>query len=91
MIDIHDIIEAVSTLLKDKTLILHRNMKEHPKFKVYKVFEYNLYSLNEDKSKNLLLAHSFTVNTPSEDIMNTWKKCDKDYLPILFKWVVNNI
>lgn len=92
MIDIQDIIDSISILLGNKniTLVLHRSMKEHPRFKVYKIFEYNLYSLGSDKSKSLLLSHSSTVYTPSDSIANTWKRCDKEYLPILFKWLIDN-
>lgn len=42
---IYNLIEAASSLVdKDKgMLIIHRNMKVHPKFKVYKTFSYSIY------------------------------------------------
>lgn len=89
MIELNDIIEAADSLLKDKslTLVLHRNMKTHPKFKVYKIFEYKLYAVNtSDKTKTILIDKSFTANTPADDIICTWNKYDKEFLPVLIKW-----
>lgn len=86
--DLYDIITAVEPII-NKTLVLHRNMKQHPKFKVYKVFEYNLYSIGSDNSKELLLSQSYTINSASEDIEINWDKCDKSYLVILLKWIYN--
>lgn len=88
MIDIYDLIEALGASL-NKNFILHRSMKKHPKFKIYKIFEYSLYQLNKDKTKELLYIHSFNINAPSEEIDNTWKDCDKKYISILFNWVYN--
>lgn len=89
MIVLSDIIEAANELLKDKslTLILHKNMKEHSKFKVYKIFEYKLYIADvTNKTKTILIDESFTINTPADNITYTWYRCDKDFLPILIKW-----
>lgn len=89
MIELYDIIEAANSLLKEKslTLVLHRNMKVHSKFKVYKIFEYKLYAVNtNNKTKTILIDKSFTVNTPADDITCTWDKCDKEFLPVLIKW-----
>lgn len=89
MIELNDIIEAAEKLLDNKncTLVLHRNMKVHPKFKVYKIFEYKLYSYNSiSKDKTVLLDESYTINTPSDDIISTWNNCDKKFLTILIEW-----
>lgn len=86
---IYNIVDAASKLIKDKvnTLVLHKSVKQHSKFKVYKIFEYKLYLVNSrNKDKTLILEHSFTRNTPSDDLLNTWIECDKEYLPILIKW-----
>lgn len=81
MISIDDIIGAINLTI-DKTkgqFILHRSMKEHPKFKVYKVFTYNLYKVVEGK-KELIQSISMTRYAGAEDIMNMWTECDKSYI-----------
>ncbi len=88
MIEIYDIIEALEQVLK-KNLVLHRSIKTHHRFKIYKIFEYNLYSIEPDKSKKLLLSQSYTTYSPSDDISNIWKENDKKYLSYLFKWIYN--
>lgn len=88
--ELYDIVDAVSNLMKDKTktLVLHKVMKQHPIFKVYKSFEYRLYIINSgNKEKNLLLEKVFTKNTPADNILKTWDECDKEYLPMLIQWI----
>lgn len=90
--ELYDIVDAISNLMKDKTkaLVLHRAMKQHTKFKVYKSFEYKLYMVNSrNKEKTLLLEKVFTKNTPTDDILKTWNECDKEYLPMLIQWILN--
>lgn len=87
MIVVDDIIKASNDIIKDD-LILHRNMKVHPKFKVYKNFEYNLYSI-KGGNKTLLFNHTFTENTPSNDILEVWEECDKKYLSVFLNWLIN--
>lgn len=89
MIDINDIIDIIGSTV-NKHLVLHRSMKQHPKFKVYKIFEYNLYSLDTNSEKELLISKSYTYNTPSEDILKTWISTDKEYLSFLFNWLYSN-
>lgn len=73
--ELYDFVDAASKLMKDKTktLVLHRCMKQHPKFKVYKTYEYRLYLVNSgNKEKTLLLEKAFTKNVPAEDILKVW-------------------
>ena len=91
--ELYDIVEAASSLMRDKstTLVLHRSMKQHPKFKVYKIFEYKLYLVNSgNNTKTLLLEKAFTKNTPSDEIIKAWNASDKEYLPVLIKWLTTN-
>lgn len=83
--ELYNVIDAASTLLKKGTLVLHRSMKIHPKFKVYKIFCYNLYYIT-DKEKILLFSHEEVKNTPAEDISKIWIECDRLYLSELIKW-----
>lgn len=88
--ELYDIVESLNKVLKDKTrtLVLHRSMKQHPKFKVYKLFEYRLYLVNSgNKEKTLLLEKVFTMNSPADDILKIWKECDTEYLSTLMEWV----
>lgn len=84
--ELDDIINAASLLIKEGTLILHRSMKVHPKFRVYKKFLYDLYKVNGN-SKELLFSFEEVKNTPSDDIMKIWSECDKVYLGRFIKWV----
>lgn len=89
MIELNDIVEAASADLKDGTLVLHRSMRVHPQFKVYKKFCYNLYRVN-GKDKELIYAYEETKNTPADDIMKIWNECDKSYLKWFLKWIAGN-
>lgn len=84
--ELYDIVDAASSLLKEGTLVLHRNMKVHPTFKVYKKFCYNLYKVN-GKNKELLFTFEETKNTPADDIIKVWRECDKAYLEWFIKWL----
>lgn len=93
MIELYDFVDAASKLIKDKTktLVLHRCMKQHLKFKVYKSFEYKLYLINSrNGEKTLLFEKSFIKNTPAEDIPKVWDDCDKELLSELIKWLIND-
>lgn len=83
---LYDIIEAANSMLKEGTLVLHRNMKVHPTFKIYKIFCYDLYKI-DNGNKELLLTEEIIENTSSEDITKIWYKCDKEYLKSLIKWL----
>lgn len=87
--ELYDIIEAASTYLKEGTLVLHRSMKVHPKFKVYKIFCYNLYKI-ENKEKTLIFSFEETKNTPVDSIDEVWNECDKLYLRELIKWIAGD-
>lgn len=89
MIDLNDIIDIAGSELKDGTLVLHRSMRVHPKFKVYKKFCYDLYRVN-GKDKELIYTCEETKNTPADDIISVWKECDKNFLKWLLKWIAGN-
>lgn len=83
--ELYDIIDAASTHLKKGTLILHRSMKVHPRFKVYKIFCYDLYYVKQ-KEKTLLFSHEEIKNIPVDEIDKIWTNCDRLYLRELTKW-----
>lgn len=84
--ELYDIIDAINHHIKNGILILHRSMKVHPKFKVYKRFCYDLYYVQKEE-KTLLFSFEELRNTISEEINNTWTDCDKLYLRELIKWI----
>lgn len=84
--ELYDIIEAASSLLKEGTLVLHRNMQVHPTFKVYKKFCYDLYKVVDSK-KELVFHFEENRNAPADDIIKVWAECDKNYLEWFIKWV----
>ena len=83
---LYDIIDAASSLLKEGTLVLHRSMKAHPTFKVYKRFSYDLYKV-VGKSKELIFHYEENKNAPVDAINEIWSECDKAYLEWFIKWV----
>jgi hypothetical protein len=91
MIELYDVIEALSTNVKTEKgiLVLHRSMKVHPKFKVYKRFCYDLY-LVKGKEKTLIFSFEEVKNTPADDLIKIWNECDKLYLKKLMGWVASN-
>ena len=86
---IDDIVDAANHYLKEGTLVLHRSMKIHPKFKVYKRFRYDLYIV-KNKEKSLIFSFEETKNTPAEDMIKVWDDCDKLYLRELIKWIAGD-
>lgn len=88
MIRLYDVVEAAGSHLKEGTLVLHRSMRVHPTFKVYKKFCYDLYKVI-NSNKELLFSYENTENTPSDSIEEIWDKSDKLYLEILIKWLTS--
>lgn len=86
--ELYDIIEAANKFVHPSrgTLVLHRSVREHPKFKVYKKYCYYLYLVN-GKEKKQLLSYEHTKNSPSEDMLRDWKELDKDFLMQLIPWL----
>lgn len=87
--EVYDIVEAASSMLKEGTLVLHRSMRAHPKFKVYKVFCYNLYHMTS-KGIKLLFSFEETKNTPVDDLLKIWNECDKLYLKRWTEWIMSD-
>lgn len=83
---LEDIIEALNKQLEGKTLVLHHKFTLHPRYKVYKVFTYDLYKIESD-NKELCFTWSITKNVPNEDLIKAWPDTDKEYLVELMKWV----
>lgn len=86
--ELYDIIEAASKFVHPTrgTLVLHRSVKEHPKFKVYKKYCYYLYLVN-GKGKEQLLSFEHTKNSPADDMLKDWKELDKEFLLQLIPWL----
>ena len=83
--EIEEIIDAINKV-SNATLVLHRRMTVHPKFKVYKVYSYNLYRVDLP-NKELVLEWSVTKNAPAEELGKAWNEADKEYLSILVNWL----
>lgn len=82
---IDDIVDSFNKVVyPSDTLILHRGMKEHPKFKVYKKFFYKLYTLSESE-KSLIVEKEYSLHCPSEDIEKVWEGCDKLFVKDLIE------
>lgn len=83
--ELSDIIDAINKNI-NATLVLHKKMDTHPKFKVYKIYTYDLYRVDA-RNKELLLEWKITKNAPSEEIRKAWNEADKEYLAILVDWI----
>lgn len=83
--ELYDIVEAASSNIKNGELVLHRSMKVHTKFKVYKRFCYDLYVV-KGKEKTCIKSFEEVKNSPADDLVKVWNGCDKLYLRELIKW-----
>lgn len=88
MIDLYDIIEATGKFVHPSrgTLVLHKSIKAHPKFKVYKKYCYYLYLVN-GKEKKQLLSREVTKNSPADNMLDDWKELDKEFLLQFIPWL----
>lgn len=84
---IQDIIDILDKKVKDNgaSFILHREMKVHPRFKVYKIFCYNLYIQTSTISN--ILFYEKTVNAPISDLEHQWRELDKEFLEAIINWI----
>lgn len=88
---IYDIIEEINKSISfgKKFLLLHRSVKIHPTFKVYKKFCYNLYLVDPVDNKECILSHEGTKNTPSDEMDVAWEEQDRIFLSVLIKWIAS--
>lgn len=87
--ELNDIIDAASSYIKDGTLVLHKSIRIHPKFKIYKRFCYNLYIV-KGKEKRLIFPFEETKNVTEDEMSSAWLSCDKLYLRELIKWIAGD-
>lgn len=87
--ELYDIVESVSSLLKEGHLVLNRSMKVHSKFAVYKVFIYTLYYVNNNDN-TILLNKEYMYNTPSGETNIKWGETDKKFLKELLTFLLSN-
>ena len=80
MIRVEDIVEAIGKDL-NTTLVLHKSVETHPRFKVYKVYSYGLYAIEDDK----IMLLSFKVNT------NSATDCDRQFVSYIVSWLSSDI
>lgn len=88
---IYDVIEAMNTLI-DKTageFIIHKSMRQHPKFKAIKIYSYKLYLVNT-QNKEVILEKEISKNTSLDSIIDAWKEADKEFLPNLLEYISSN-
>ena len=87
--ELYDIVDSVSSLLKEGHLVINKSMKVHSKFAVYKVFVYTLYCVNNN-TNTVLLNKEYMYNTPSEELNIKWKETDKKFLKELLIFLLSN-
>ena len=90
--ELYDIIEAASKYVHPTkgTLVLHKSIKQHPKFKVYKQYCYYLY-LIKGKEKEKVLSMEHSKNSPADNILSDWKELDKAFLLQLIPWLSSEL
>lgn len=84
MIRVEDIVEAIGKNL-NKTLVLHKSIRTHPTFKVYKIYTYVLYDISKEKIKLLTLETS--KNLSIEKLEEAWNDCDRSFVETLINWL----
>ncbi len=84
--DINHIIDVISYSLREGTLVLHKSLETHPKFKVYKTFSYKLYKL-DSKGKALLITYNNVVNTSLIKEEDAWRENDDTFLKHIIDWL----
>ena len=77
MIRVEDIVEAIGKDL-NTTLVLHKSVEIHPRFKVYKVYSYGLYAIEDDKI--MLLSFKVNKNSSTDNMTEAWDDCDKQFV-----------
>lgn len=83
--NMEDIIDALSSTV-DGTLVMHKSIVDHSRFKVYKKICYHLYHI-VNKNKELVLSYEVLENLPSDQMIEAWNKHDKKFLVELIKWI----
>lgn len=85
---IDTIIEALNKIIlpNNGKIILHKELKRHKKFPIYKEYIYNLYLLNT--SYTLIYKFSHQLNTT--DISKGWTTCDNLFLPYLLRYITSD-
>lgn len=84
MIKVEDIVEAVGKNL-NRTLVLHKSIRTHPTFKVYKIYTYVLYDVSKDKTR--LLTLETNKNLSIERLEEAWNDCDRRFIDALISWM----
>lgn len=87
---IYDIVDTVNEVLniENTSLVLHKNIQMHPKVKVYKIFNYNLYLVG--KTTECVLSLSETKNAPSADLNEAWEEMDNAFCKKLLYWLTTD-
>lgn len=88
--EIYDVIKGLETLIRENndnvSLVLHRNIQEHPTIKIMKKFNYTLY-LIKNKEKIKLIEEQFVDKCPSDKMIETWNKQDIIFVFHILKWM----
>ncbi len=84
MIRVEDIVEAIGKSL-NKTLVLHKSIRTHQTFKVYKIYTYSLYDISNDKTELLTLEISKNLSIDRQE--EAWDDCDKSFVDALINWL----
>lgn len=86
---VEDIVDIASTDIKNGTLVLHKSIKVHPKFKIYKIFCYDLYFVN-GKNKEHIYTHEEVKNITTDDVNKLWSTYDRIFLRWFFRWMIGD-
>lgn len=88
MIRVEDIVEAIGKNL-NTTLVLHKSVETHPRFKVYKVYSYGLYAIEDDKI--MLLSFKVNKNSSTDNMAEAWNDCDRQFVSYIVSWLSSDI
>lgn len=83
---LQDIIDIMNSEFSYGTFILHKEIKVHPKFKVYKTFHYELYLKTKDDLIPILDQEE-TINTSCID--DAWNDTSNKFARMIVKWMLD--
>ena len=88
MIRVEDIVEAIGKDL-NTTLVLHKSVEIHSRFKVYKVYSYGLYAIEDGKI--MLLSFKVNKNSSTDNMAEAWDDCDRQFVSYIVSWLSSDI
>lgn len=92
MITLETIIRSINTLINNDNgvLVLYKEARQHPKFRIYKTVIYKLFLVKDTKNKTKVFTYEHVKKFSELNIEEAITECDMFFLPELLKWLTTN-